>query len=50
MELELNKEETEQIILEWANAKFAGMFNAIDISTYSGWKCCLTKETPKGTE
>ena len=35
MELRITIKEAEQILLEWAQAKFPGAFNTVDIETYS---------------
>ena len=35
MELELSREEAEQVLLEWAQAKFPAAFNKCEIEGYS---------------
>ncbi len=35
MELKLTKNEAEKVLLEWAQANFPGMFNKVDLNTYS---------------
>lgn len=50
MELELDKEEVRQVVLDWANVKFPGMFNEVTIDRYTGGYCRLTKEEPKKEE
>ena len=35
VELKLTKNEAEKVLLEWAQANFPGMFNKVDLNTYS---------------
>jgi hypothetical protein len=49
MELKITTKEAEQILLEWAHAKFPDAFNAVEIKTYtySGEIKFTKEETPE---
>ena len=52
MKLELSKEETEAVLLAWAEAKWPATFNAVEIdANYSSVrKVIFTKEEPPQSE
>ena len=55
MELEINREEISKVLLEWADAKFPGLFNDVHIkAAYGTLECAqfrfVQPEPPKDPE
>ena len=50
MELELKKDEVKAVMLEWAQQKFPGMFNTVELDGYRGDYCRFSKSEPEKEE